>query len=218
MKPPVVGFLDEDYARVSLPHIDALVIMLQVANHIIHRIFVDNRSSTDILYWSAFTHMDISRDKIVPSRYPLMGFAREQVQPVSSIELPVTTGDHSRQKTIMVKFRVIGHPSAYNAILGRTALNKLKAVTSTSHLNMKFLNEHEVGKVKGRPMDVFAWSLEDMLGIDPSVLTHRLNVNPSHRPIKQKRRSFTPDKNEAMSKEVEKLLQAGFIREVDYPD
>ena len=28
-------------------------------------------------------------------------------------------------------------------------------------------------------IDVFAWSHEDMLGIDPSVITHRLNVYPS---------------------------------------
>jgi hypothetical protein len=28
--------------------------------------------------------------------------------------------------------------------------------------------------------DVFAWSHEDMTGIDPSVLTHMLNVDPSH--------------------------------------
>ncbi len=47
----VVEFSDEDYAGVSLPHTDALVITLQVANHIIHRIFVDNGSLADILYW-----------------------------------------------------------------------------------------------------------------------------------------------------------------------
>ena len=28
-------------------------------------------------------------------------------------------------------------------------------------------------------IDVFAWSHEDMPGIDPSVITHRLNVYPS---------------------------------------
>jgi hypothetical protein len=28
--------------------------------------------------------------------------------------------------------------------------------------------------------DVFAWSHEDMPGINPSVLTHRLKVDPSH--------------------------------------
>ena len=32
--------------------------------------------------------------------------------------------------------------------------------------------------------DVFAWSHEDMLGIDPSVIVHRLNVNPTSSPIR----------------------------------
>ena len=33
-------------------------------------------------------------------------------------------------------------------------------------------------------IDVFAWSHEDMPGIDPSVITHRLNVHPSSRPVR----------------------------------
>jgi hypothetical protein len=65
--------------------------------------------------------------------------------------------------------------------------------------------------------DIFAWSHEDLLGIDPSVLVHRLNIGPSHRPVKQKRISFAPERNQEISKEVEKLLQAGFIQKVDYP-
>jgi ribonuclease HI len=69
-----------------------------------------------------------------------------------------------------------------------------------------------------RNADVFAWSHEDMPGVEPSVITHRLNVDPSHRPVKQKRRSFAPERNQAVAAEVEKLLQAGFIREVDYPE
>ena len=35
--------------------------------------------------------------------------------------------------------------------------------------------------------DVFAWSHEDMLGINPSVIVHRLNVNPASSPIRQKK-------------------------------
>ena len=38
--------------------------------------------------------------------------------------------------------------------------------------------------------DVFAWSHEDMPGIDPSVIVHRLNVNPTSSPIRQKKRVF----------------------------
>ena len=32
-------------------------------------------------------------------------------------------------------------------------------------------------------IDVFAWTHEDMSGIDPSVITHRLNVSPSSKPV-----------------------------------
>ena len=38
--------------------------------------------------------------------------------------------------------------------------------------------------------DVFTWSHEDMPGIDLSVIVHRLNVNPTSSPIRQKKRVF----------------------------
>ena len=66
--------------------------------------------------------------------------------------------------------------------------------------------------------DVFAWKQEDMGGIDPVIITHRLNVSPSFKPVKQKRRSFAPEKQKAINEEVSKLLQAGAIREVEYPE
>ena len=56
-----------------------------------------------------------------------------------------------------------------------------------------------------------------MGGIDPTVITHRLNVGPSFKPIKQKRRSFASERQKAINEEVSKLLQAGAIREVEYP-
>ena len=67
-------------------------------------------------------------------------------------------------------------------------------------------------------MEVFAWKHEDMGGIDPAVITHRLNVSSSFKPVKQKRRSFTPERQKAINEEVGKLLQANAIREVEYPD
>jgi hypothetical protein len=79
----------------------------------------------------------------------LLGFAGEKVSPLGSIELPITTRTYPRQKVIMVKFLVVDRPSAYNAIFGRTPLNELKAVTSTSHLSMKFLTTEGVRVVKG---------------------------------------------------------------------
>ena len=66
--------------------------------------------------------------------------------------------------------------------------------------------------------DVFAWKQADMGGIDPTVITHRLNASPSFKPIKQKRRSFAPERQKAINEEVGKLLQARAIREVEYPE
>ena len=60
-------------------------------------------------------------------------------------------------------------------------------------------------------IDVFAWSHEDMPGIDPSVITHRLNVYPSSKPIRQKKRVFTPKRDNAIKEEVQKLIIVKFI-------
>ena len=57
-----------------------------------------------------------------------------------------------------------------------------------------------------------------MGGIDPIVITHSLNVSPSFKSVKQKRRSFAPKRQKAINEEVGKLLQAGAIREVEYPE
>ena len=66
--------------------------------------------------------------------------------------------------------------------------------------------------------DVFAWKHEDMPGIDRKIIQHRLNINPKCKPIQQKRRIFALERNKAITEEVEKLLEADFIREVFYPN
>ena len=53
-----------------------------------------------------------------------------------------------------------------------------------------------------KSMDVFAWSHEDMSGIDPSVITHRLNVYPSSKSVRQKKRVFSPEQDDAIKEEV----------------
>ena len=67
-----------------------------------------------------------------------------------------------------------------------------------------------------KSIDVFAWSHEDMLGIDPNIITHRLNVYPSSKPVRQKKRVFAPERNNAIKEEVQKLTTTQFIREVYY--
>ncbi|KAK3007246.1 hypothetical protein RJ639_016077 [Escallonia herrerae] len=49
--------------------------------------------------------------------------------------------------------------------------------------------------------DVFAWTAADMPGINPKVITHRLNVDPSKKPVKQKKRTFAPERQEKIEEE-----------------
>ena len=65
--------------------------------------------------------------------------------------------------------------------------------------------------------EVFVWSHEDMSGIDPKVITHRLNICPEVKLVIQCKRSFAPERSQAIQEEVEKLLKSRFIREVNYP-
>ena len=67
-------------------------------------------------------------------------------------------------------------------------------------------------------LDVFAWSHEDMPGISPKIIQHKLNVNPERKPVQQRRRAFAPERDQAVTEEVTKLLTVGFIHEVYYPD
>ena len=64
---------------------------------------------------------------------------------------------------------------------------------------------------------MFAWSYEDMPGIDPLDIIHKPNVNPTYKLVIQKRRRFNPEWYTVISKEVGKLLKAKFIREAYYP-
>jgi hypothetical protein len=57
-----------------------------------------------------------------------------------------------------------------------------------------------------------------MLGIPREVIEHKLGIDPSYKPIKQIERRYTPERRKSIWQEVNRLLEAGFIRPVDYPD
>jgi hypothetical protein len=64
---------------------------------------------------------------------------------------------------------------------------------------------------------IFTWSYDEMPGLDPRVVVHQLAVKHGVRPVKQTQRRFCPELISQIEVEVNKLIQAGFIREVKYP-
>ena len=214
---------------------------------------MDNGSSADILYYTAFQQMRLGRNQFHPVNSPLVGFGGMKVQPVGTVTLPMVVRAYLQQITKEVNFLVVYCSSSYNAIIGRPTLNSWKAVTSTYRLLVKFIIEYVVRQAQGdqlalrecylamlamdeqvqtmsieerrvvaeptevledihldesnpekftrigtsmkektkqdlvqflrKSIDVFAWSHEDMSGINPSVITHQLNVYLSSKSV-----------------------------------
>ena len=287
-----ITFSDSDLEGCQHPHDNPLVVRAVVANKTVHRVLIDNGSSTDIIFTSAFDKMGIGREKLEPVNTHMRGFSGEKVLPLGSIQLVLTLGDPPCQTTTTARFLIVDAPSSYNMLLGRPSLNAIKAIPSAYHMMIKFPTISGVGMVRGdqrvarecysaslkqkavdnvymdeldmrdevltqpepseelepvsldddpehlayidsqlaedlkglltqflrQNKDLFAWKQADMGGIDPAVITHRLNASPSFKPIKKKRRSFVPERQKAINEEVGKLLQAGAIREVEYPE
>uniref|UniRef100_A0A2N9GXI9 Uncharacterized protein n=1 Tax=Fagus sylvatica TaxID=28930 RepID=A0A2N9GXI9_FAGSY len=283
-----ITFTEEDACKVFHPHDDALVVTMEIAGYSTRRVLIDNGSSADIIYLTAFQQMKIDKDQLQPIETPLVGFAGTSIYPLGMVTLQIIAGTHPKQAMKKVNFLVVDCPSAYNVIIGCPTLNRLRAVTSTYHLLVRFPTENGIGEMKGDQAmarecylttvnaeqvhqtliveerqniaepteeleeivliegdekkttrigtsmakeirasvvsflrgnaDVFAWSHDDMPGISTEVISHKLNVNPSTPPVKQKRRVFAPERNTAVMEEVDKLLKAGFIREVYYPE
>ena len=275
-----ITFSDSDLEGCQHPHDDPLVVRTVVANQILHRVLVDNGSSADIIFASAFDKMGIGREKLDPVNTHLRGFYGEKVLPWGSIQLVLTLGEPPCQATTTARFLIVDAPSAYNMLLGRPSLNPIKAIPSAYHMMIKFPTISGVGMVRGdqrvarecystsmkqkavdnvymdeldmrdevltRPepseelepvlldddtehlayigsklaedlkglltqflrhnKDVFSWKQADIGGIDPAIITHRLNTSPSFKPVKQKRRSFAPERQKAINEEVSKLL------------
>ena len=71
---PINGFSEEDARRLHHPHDDALVVSVRVGDYNVHRVLVDNGSSTDILYYTAFQQMGIDRARLIPTNALLVSF------------------------------------------------------------------------------------------------------------------------------------------------
>ena len=144
-----ITFSNSDLEGCQHPHDDPLLIRAVVANKTIHRVLVDNGSSTDIIFTMTFDKMGIGRVNLEPVSTHLRGFSGEKVLPLGLIQLVLTLGDPPCQATTTVRFLVVDAPSAYNMLLGRPSLNSMKAMPSAYHMMIKFPTTSGVGMVRG---------------------------------------------------------------------
>ena len=67
-------------------------------------------------------------------------------------------------------------------------------------------------------VDVFAWSPYKVLGVDPKFIVHKLNVDPSFPPKKQRPRRASKELVDTVNLEVQRLKEAGVIREIFFTE
>ena len=67
-------------------------------------------------------------------------------------------------------------------------------------------------------VDVFAWDPYEVPRVDLGFIIHKLNVDPSYHPEKQKPRRLVKYHVVAVRQEVKKLKEVGAIRETFFPE
>ncbi|KAK9175052.1 hypothetical protein WN944_027057 [Citrus x changshan-huyou] len=110
-----ITFTRNDLEGIYMPHIDPLVVTLEIANITVKRILIDGGSNAEILYWDAFQKMRLKESDLRKCYAPLVAFEGIRLTAKGIINLPIKAGD----KIASVDFLVVNAPSSYNAILGR---------------------------------------------------------------------------------------------------
>ena len=84
-------------------------------------------------------------------------------------------------------------------------------------LNLNPEEESTLTQVLKEYKDTFAWTYEDMPGLDPALVEHRLPIKSGAKAVKQKFRRLHPKTALQVKEEVDKLHKAKFIKVVLYP-
>ena len=144
----LITFSEDDARGVHQPHDDVLVVTMTIASFITRRVLIDNGSLADIIYLPAYQQMKIDKERLKPIDIPLIGFTGNKVKPSKVVSLMIKAGTYPKQVRASVEFLVVDCPSTYNVIISHSTLNKLRVVTSTYHILVRFPTEHGIRELK----------------------------------------------------------------------
>ena len=142
-------FTEEDVHNMVQPHDNPMVITIQIANCLVHRVLIDTRSSVDIIFKGAHDKLNLKNPCYNSCITPLYGFTGDSLMPVASHRLLVIIDESPLQLNLMTQFVIVDTSSTYNAILGRPFLAEIRGVLSIYHNVLKFPVGTKVGYVKG---------------------------------------------------------------------
>uniref|UniRef100_A0A2N9GIN6 Uncharacterized protein n=1 Tax=Fagus sylvatica TaxID=28930 RepID=A0A2N9GIN6_FAGSY len=214
---------------VQLPLSDALVVTMQIGDFEVKRILIDPGSSAEIMYDSLFKGLGLEHKDLDRKVDPLYGFSGESVMPVGRVTVKVHAGTISSPTDFLgAEFIFSLQERVEDEVLApqkKCAEELIKHYMSASDQERYFLLgaslSHELRDgltaLLMEYSDVFAWNPYEAPGVDPAFACHNLNVDPLIRPVVQKGRRISPLHQEAVCEEVNRLVEAGAIREILYP-
>ncbi|GKB71363.1 reverse transcriptase domain-containing protein [Tanacetum coccineum] len=216
-----------------------LVIEAKIGRHMIHHMYVDEGSSTKVLYEHCFNRRRPEiKNQMVPTTTSLTSFSGETIWPLGQLRLLVTIGDADHSTKAWMNFMIV----STILILAKcatvtTSSKKILKEAEVRHENLKvalhpnFLDQEvaiggtlsakertKLCSVLKENLDIFAWQPANMTGVPRSVAEHWLNIREGYSPVRQKKRGQAPERAKSIQAEVQKLVEAGIVREVYYHD
>ncbi|KAL0446596.1 UNVERIFIED_CONTAM: hypothetical protein Slati_1787500 [Sesamum latifolium] len=212
---PLIQFERAEKSGPQTMHNDALVITAILANYEVGRIFIDSESSVDILFGEAYDQMqlgDVSLEKTHAYTFQavISTYHMKKIKFPTPGGIGEVRGDPLQSRRCYVDAVRRGEKRGGDDTQHMAPPRDPDKTTRIgSHLGEEA--KKEITLCLQRNADIFAWTPQDLEGIDPQVITHHLNIDPNCKPVKQKKRHFGPEKDKIIQAEVKQLMTAGHI-------
>ncbi|GJR30605.1 hypothetical protein Tco_1106837 [Tanacetum coccineum] len=221
---------------------DPVIIRAYVSGRQVNRVYLDDRSLCEVIYEHCFLKLKLSiRSLRVDSKVPFVGFSGEKSWPIGEVPLEITIGEGPLTTTKTLRF-VIELEEGQRTISeeqqkeGKDILSCVDAeewiVVNDQYPEQTIAIGRQLPtkiKIKLQELlrayaNVFAWTTACITGVLRTIIIGEPAFNTEHRvnelkylePVKQKKRSLEPERNEAIHTQVEDLTKANILREVKY--
>nr|GEV46396.1 reverse transcriptase domain-containing protein [Tanacetum cinerariifolium] len=213
-----------------------MIIEAEIGGHCIHHMYVDGGSASEILdeehSTAAWMNFVVVRS---PSLYnEIIGRPGvRKLQEVLStahgmLKLPVEGGVITLKSSRLVPLEcaMVSRPERNLSATKQIVEERVKVAINPEYLEQTVMINStlsEEGRNKlcdllQRNLDIFAWKPLDLTVVARHVVEHRLNIQEGYLLVRQKKRGQAADRNQAIQKEVGKLIEARIMKEVHYHD
>lgn len=91
---------------------------MKIGNISVHRIFIDNGSVVDILFYNTFRKMGLKDSDLKPVVTPLYEFTSESIILKEMVAFPIIVGEFPTNATVMAHLLVVDCLTTFNVIIG----------------------------------------------------------------------------------------------------